>query len=60
MTLYKVRYTYGSDYYYWAENEQEARELFIKQGAPDDTEIQIERVWANNEDPRFRGYIVQL
>ena len=60
MTLFKVRHIWGDDYFYWAESSEEAKEMYLKQGAPKDIEILVERVWANNEDPKYRGYIVQL
>lgn len=60
MRLYKVSTVYGHEYFYWAENEEDAKQMFIEQGCPKNVEIQVDRVWANNDDSRYRGYITQL
>ena len=47
--------------YYWAENEDQAKQEFIKQihSDADIDEIGVQRVWANNTDIGLRGYVVR-
>lgn len=63
MTLFKVNTLWGSDYYFWAESGEDAKQMFIEQGCLKgylkDARVQVERVWANNTDSRYRGYVVQ-
>lgn len=46
--------------YFWAESREEAERLAKEYDVLDeDTPFYVERVWASNTDPRYRGYVVQ-
>lgn len=58
MTLFKVHALANCECYYWADYAEDAMKMYIEQNHPD-TSVLVERVWANNDDLRYRGYVVQ-
>lgn len=58
MTLFKVHALYNIECFYWAERADDAKKMYIEQNHPD-TPVLAERVWADNDDLRYRGYVVE-
>lgn len=59
-TLFRVYYAVGDgDMYFWADSEEQAKELAYQQGMNREREVLADRVWANNITMKYRGYIVQ-
>ena len=59
-TLYQVITPYNQgQLFFWAESEEEALELAHQQGLGRELEARAERVWANNVNLEYRGYVVE-
>lgn len=60
MRLYQVEEVglYHNDYFYWAENENDAIDQHRKQTGTG-AELIASAVWANNKDKAYRGYVVE-
>lgn len=60
MRLYQVEEVeaYNNNYFYWAENEGDALDQHERQGADPEREWTASAVFANNQDPAYRGYVV--
>lgn len=59
-TLFHVHALLGDlNLFFWAESPTEAKELARQQGVDRDIEIFADRVWANNINMKYRGYVVQ-
>lgn len=62
MKLYMVERVFGDHetHFYWADNEGDALEQHEKLRGVDDTDDWVATpVWADNDDKRYRGYVVK-
>lgn len=58
--MFLFRVTDGSSSsYYWARNSEEAGKDFCADFDHQPENISTERVWANNTDIRYRGYVAK-
>lgn len=59
MTLYEVK-TSADRRFFWAGSKTHALEMFNEQaGRKKNAYAEVDRVWADNNDARYRGYVVQ-
>ena len=59
-TLYHVHFMLGdTNLFFWADSPEQSRELAYQQGVDRDLEMSVDRVWANNINMAYRGYVVQ-
>lgn len=60
-TLYQIRHPWSDGtLFYWADSEEQALEMAYQQGMSRDIEdIHADRVWANNANSEYRGYVVE-
>ena len=58
-TLYRVHCGFDDGLYFWADNADQAKELAYQQGMDREREALADRVWANNVNTAYRGYVVQ-
>ena len=58
-TLFRVYYAVGDGMYFWANNSEQAEEMAYQQGMDRERPVLVDRVWANNINLKYRGYVVQ-
>lgn len=57
--LYQIYTPYNrGDIFYWAESEEEALGMAYRQWLAKDVEARAEKVWANNDDIKYMGYVI--